>query len=124
MSRPGGVRRPLVTSAASAAVAAAGGLLVGCGLLHRQAAVARRIIGKPLGEEPLLADQKYKKTYGATLDLLVVGDSIAAGLDAELPKETLGARLATQRTVRLRTVAQVGAESSMLAGQLATLPAT
>jgi lysophospholipase L1-like esterase len=123
------VRRTLVTSAASA-VAVAGGLLLGRGLLHRQAAVARRIIGKPLGEEALRADRKYKQKYGATLDLLVVGDSIAAGLGAELPKETLGARLATRlakatrRTVRLRTVAQVGAESSMLSGQLATLPVT
>ncbi|HET6938634.1 MAG TPA: SGNH/GDSL hydrolase family protein, partial [Nocardioides sp.] len=124
------MRRPILTSAASAAVAVAGGFLVGRGLLHRQAAVARRIIGKPLGEDVLVADKKYKKKFGATLDLLVVGDSIAAGLGAELPKETLGARLATRmakathRSVRLRTVAQVGAESSMLAAQLATLPAT
>jgi lysophospholipase L1-like esterase len=123
------VRRTLLTSAASAAFAV--GALVGArGLLRSQAAVARRLIGKPLGEEALRADKKYKKEYGATLDLLVVGDSIAAGLGAQLPKETLGARLATRlakatrRTVRLRTVAQVGAESSMLAAQLATLPAT
>ena len=99
-------------------------------LLRRQAAIARRQIGKPLGELAPSADRKYKKKYGATLDLLVVGDSIAAGLGAELPKETLGARLATRlaratrRSVRLRTVAQVGSESSMLAGQLATLPAS
>ena len=98
-------------------------------LLHRQADAARRLIGKPLGEEALDADRKYKKKYGDPLDLLVVGDSIAAGLGAELPKETLGARLATRlakathRTVRLRTVARVGSESSMLADQLATLPA-
>jgi lysophospholipase L1-like esterase len=119
----------LLTTAASAA-AAAGALVGARGLLHRQAAVARRIIGKPLGEQALPADRNYKKKYGATLDLLVVGDSIAAGLGAELPKETLGARLATRlaratrRTVRLRTVAQVGAESSMLAAQLAALPAS
>jgi len=122
------VRRAAVTSAASVA-AVAGGLLAGRLLLRRQAAVARRLIGKPLGEEALDADRKYKKKFGATLDLLVVGDSIAAGLGAERPKETFGARLATRlarathRTVRLRTVAHVGAESSMLAGQLATLPA-
>jgi lysophospholipase L1-like esterase len=122
------VRRPLLTGAASAAAVAAG-LLLGRGLLYRQAAVARRLIGKPLGETAPAADKKYKKKYGATLDLLLVGDSIAAGLGAELPKETLGARLATRlakatrRTVRLRTVAQVGSESSALAGQLATLPA-
>ena len=123
------MRRTLLTSAATAA-AAAGTALLGRGLLHRQAAVARRIIGKPLGEEKLDADKKYKKKYGDPLDLLVVGDSIAAGLGAEVPKETLGARLATRlakathRTVRLRTVAEVGAESSMLAAQLGRLPAS
>jgi lysophospholipase L1-like esterase len=122
------VRRVLIFSSALAAALA--GALLGRGLLHRQAAVARRLIGKPLGEESLDADKKYKKKYGATLDLLIVGDSIAAGLGAELPKETLGARLATRlakathRTVRLRTVAKVGSESSMLSGQLATLPAS
>ena len=124
-----GVRRTALTSAASAATLAIGALL-GRALLHRQAAVARRLIGKPLGEVALPADKKYKKKYGATIELLVVGDSIAAGLGAELPKETLGARLATRlakasrRSVRLRTVAQVGSESSTLAGQLATLPAS
>ena len=124
----GVVRRAVITSAAVAA-AVAGGAVVGRALLHRQAAVARQVIGKTLGEVAPTADKKFKKKYGATIDLLVVGDSIAAGLGAELPKETLGARLATRlakrtrRTVRLRTVARVGAESSMLSGQLATLPA-
>jgi lysophospholipase L1-like esterase len=122
--------RRIALAAASSIAALAGGVLLGRGLLHRQAAVARRLIGKPLGEEALPADKKYKKKYGATIELLVVGDSIAAGLGAELPKETLGARLATRlakatrRSVRLRTIAHVGSESSMLAGQLATLPAS
>ena len=122
-----GVRRALLTGTATAATLA-GGVLASGLLLRRQAAVARRLIGKPLGEEAPDADRKYKKKYGATIDLLLVGDSIAAGLGAELPKETLGARLATRlakathRTVRLRTVARVGSESSMLADQLATLP--
>ena len=119
--------RAVVAGAGSAAVVA--GAVVGLRtVLHRQAAVARRLIGKPLGEQAPDADRRYKKKYGATIELLVVGDSIAAGLGAELPKETLGARLATRlaratrRTVRLRTVARVGSESSMLAAQLATLP--
>jgi lysophospholipase L1-like esterase len=117
------VRRAAAVSVATVA----GGLLAGRLLLRRQAAIARRLIGKPLGEEALDADKRYKKKYGDPLELLLVGDSIAAGLGAELPKETLGARLATglakatRRTVRLRTVAQVGSESSMLAAQLATL---
>lgn len=120
---------PLLTATA-VVLGLAGVAVAGRSVLSSQAAVARQLIGKPLGEDALLADRKYKKKYGATLDLLVAGDSIAAGLGAELPKETLGARLATRlaratrRTVRLRTVARVGAESSMLAEQLAGLPAS
>lgn len=112
------------------ALGLAGAAAAARGVLVRQAAAARQVIGKPLGEEALRADKKYQKKYGATLDLLLVGDSIAAGLGAELPRETLGARLATRlakatrRTVRLRTVARVGGESSMLEAQLAGLPAS
>lgn len=97
-------------------------------LLHRQAAQARRAIGKPLGEQPPAADKHYKKKYGEPVDLLVLGDSIAAGLGAERAKHTLGGRLArgiarhAGRSVRLRTAAVVGSESSMLAEQLASLP--
>jgi len=97
-------------------------------LLRAQAAKARAIIGKPLGEHAIDADRTWKKRYGDPVDLLLVGDSIAAGLGAERPKETLGGRIAralatsTQRAVRLRTVAVVGAETSALAGQLDRLP--
>jgi lysophospholipase L1-like esterase len=98
-------------------------------LLHRQAAQARHAIGKPLGEQAPPADRHYRSSYGDPVDLLVLGDSIAAGLGAERAKHTLGGRLAkatakqTRRSVRLRTAATVGAESSMLTAQLATLPA-
>ncbi|MSW68686.1 MAG: SGNH/GDSL hydrolase family protein [Actinobacteria bacterium] len=97
-------------------------------LLHRQAAQARRAIGKPLGEQAPAADRHYKKKLGDPVDLLVLGDSIAAGLGAERAKHTLGGRLArgiarsAGRSVRLRTAAVVGSESSMLADQLAALP--
>jgi lysophospholipase L1-like esterase len=97
-------------------------------LLHRQAAQARRAIGKPLGEQAPDADRHYKRKYGEPVDLLVLGDSIAAGLGAEKAKHTLGGRLArgvataAGRSVRLRTAAVVGSESSMLATQLASLP--
>jgi lysophospholipase L1-like esterase len=98
------------------------------GLLRYQARVARRAIGKPFGVEAHRSDKTWKKKYGDRLDLLLVGDSIAAGLGAERRKHTLGAQLArrmarsTGQAVRLRTVAQVGAETSMLRGQLAVLP--
>jgi lysophospholipase L1-like esterase len=126
------LNRPMRRTSTGIAIAAAGalaGAAVARGVLHRQAAVARRIIGKPLGELAPKADRTWKKKYGAPIDLLLVGDSIAAGLGAERPKDTLGGRLAkalaktTGRAVRLRTVARVGAESSMLGEQLAGLPA-
>lgn len=99
-------------------------------LLLRQAAQARRVIGKPLGEQAPPGDKHWKKKYGEPVDLLVLGDSIAAGLGAERAKHTLGGRLArgiardTGRSVRLRTAAVVGSESSMLAAQLASLPSS
>ena len=122
--------RLAVLTTATLAGGVAGALLAGRGLLQRQADAARRMIGKPLGETAIDADRVWKKKYGAPLDLLLLGDSIAAGLGAERPKETLGGRLAralakeTGRAVRLRTAARVGSESSMLGEQLAGLPPT
>jgi lysophospholipase L1-like esterase len=124
-------RTRLLAAGALGAVAALTGL-AGLGareLLARQAAAARRLIGKPLGEDAVASDRTWKKKYGDPLDLLLLGDSIAAGLGVERPRETLGARLArglakaTRRAVRLRTGARVGSESSMLVGQLDALPA-
>lgn len=103
-------------------------VLVAQEVVRQQAAAARRAIGKPLGEEALVADRTYKKKYGDPLDMLLLGDSIAAGLGAETPKHTLGAQLAkrlarrTGRAVRLHTAAIVGSETSMLRAQLAGLP--
>lgn len=94
-------------------------------LIDRQAAQARRLIGKPLGEDALEADRVWRrKLEGEPIELLVLGDSIAAGLGAQRRKETLGARLAiglakkAKRPVRLRTAAVVGSESSALGAQL------
>ncbi|WP_460870083.1 SGNH/GDSL hydrolase family protein [Nocardioides pakistanensis] len=118
--------------ATSAAVLTAGALVSSAlarGMIRRQARLARQVIGKPLGEEALRADKVYKKAYGDPIDLLLLGDSIAAGLGAETPKHTLGAQLArrlakrTTRAVRLHTAAHVGSETSMLRAQLAGLPA-
>lgn len=117
--------------AATAGIAGAVGAAAGVGVrhvLHRQAATARALIGKPLGEQAPDADRTYKKRYGDPIQLLLLGDSIAAGLGAEDPSGTLGARLskklakATQRSVTLRTAAVVGSESSMVMRQVASLP--
>ncbi|GAA2901802.1 SGNH/GDSL hydrolase family protein [Microbacterium esteraromaticum] len=106
-------------------VAAAFGIRLG---LARQAAIARRRIGKPLGEDALDAERVWRrKLPGDAVRLLMVGDSLAAGLGATKPKETLGGRLARALAkqigapVVLRSVAVVGSESSDLAAQLETL---
>jgi len=98
--------------------------------LARQAATARRRIGKPLGGESLAVDRVWRpRLPGEPIDLLIVGDSLAAGLGAGRPKETLGGRLAkglakrVGRPVRLRSLAVVGSESPDLAGQLDRLGA-
>lgn len=109
---------------------AVGGALVGTQLLlKRQAAVARRRIGKPLGEQSLDADRVWRPALeGEPIELLLLGDSLAAGLGAAKRKETLGGRLAKglgrrmHRPVRLRTVAVVGSESPDLDAQLDLLP--
>lgn len=98
-------------------------------LLSRQAAIARRRIGKPLGEDSLDADRVWRRALGGEpIELLLLGDSLAAGLGAETRKQTLGGRLAkglaarTGSPVRLRTAAIVGSESGDLAAQLDALP--
>lgn len=97
--------------------------------LARQAARARAVIGDPHGHVAPMADKTYKSRYGNPIHLSIFGDSIAAGLGAELPHETLGARLSrklakrTGRAVTLRTAARPGAESRDLGKQVAWLPA-
>lgn len=126
--RPSRPQRVVATAALTVVAGAAVSSYGARELLHRQAATARRLIGKPLGETAPDADRVWKASYGDPLDLLLVGDSIAAGLGADRRKDTLGGRLAkglakrTGRAVRLRTAAVVGSESSQLAAQLATLP--
>jgi len=117
--------------------AAAAGVVVGTAVgaawaaragLAAQAAAARRTIGKPLGEEALEADRTWKPSYGDPVDLLLLGDSIAAGLGARRRRETLGSQLgkrlakALHRSVRVTTAARVGAETSQLRTQLTGLP--
>jgi len=123
-------RRPVTLTAAST-VAVLGATAVAMRtLISRQAAIARRRIGKPLGEQALDADRVWrrKKHPGEPVELLLLGDSIAAGLGAGHRRDTLGARLAkgiardAARPVRLRTAAVVGSETSALTAQLAELP--
>jgi lysophospholipase L1-like esterase len=126
------VKRSLVRTSLPHAAAVAGGAalaVVGAReVVRRQAHVARLAIGKPLGEDAHRADKVYRKRNGRPIELLLLGDSIAAGLGADRPKRTLGAQLAkrladrSERAVRLKTAAVVGSETSMLRTQLAGLP--
>lgn len=121
--------RTAMVAAASTAAAFGVTAVAAREFLKNQAAVARRRIGKPLGETAPDADRVWRRSYGGKpLQLLVLGDSIAAGLGAERRKEVLGARIAKavgrrlRRPVRLRTAAIVGSESSALDAQLDGLP--
>lgn len=121
-------RTPWLAGAVGVALGA--GVTVGGAsfFVAHQAAVARRRIGTPLGEEALEVDRVFRKRLGEPVDVLVLGDSIAAGLGAESAAGTFAGQLArrvarsTGRAVRVRSVAVVGAETSMLPEQLDSLP--
>ena len=97
-------------------------------LLRAQARAARTLIGKPLGEQAFHPDRTYRRKHGRPITLVMLGDSIAAGLGASRQRHTLGVQLAkrlggsTGRAVRLVPLAEVGAESSWLARQVDNLP--
>ncbi|PRW64925.1 SGNH/GDSL hydrolase family protein [Actinopolyspora mortivallis] len=105
------------------------------GLLSGQSRHARRVIGLPTAEPPN-ADGTYLPTDATgrahassepALDFAVLGDSSAAGLGVELPRELPGVRLAEglaeelERPVVLRTHAVVGSTSRELARQVETV---
>ena len=111
-----------IAGTVSLGVATLGAILVG------QAYVARR------HRPPEPANRVQVRSWligsehkGAPLELAIVGDSLAAGLGANEPSETVGVLLAkglaaaSERQVQLRNVAVVGAESKDLAGQIAKL---
>lgn len=124
----------MVTRAASArrvATAAlyGGGGLVGlgaaaAGVLVTQGLMAKRTIGLRREAAPYADGYYGPKRRGTSLRFVVLGDSSAAGLGADSPLETLGARLAqgiveaADRPVRYVNVAVVGARSADLDAQV------
>ncbi len=106
-------------AAASAALGA-----VGYGVIKVEARLARRIVGRPFDTSPD-DDGTYGAGPGEPVELLVLGDSTAAGMGAVKPHETVGGIIAngvsalTGRRVHLTNAAVVGAESSDLERQLA-----
>ena len=99
---------------------------IGYGVLKVEAVIARRIVGVVFDGSP---DDNgiYGAGAGTPIELLVLGDSSAAGMGAELPSQTVGAIIAggvaalTSRQVRLTNVAVVGAETAGMAQQLANV---
>ena len=106
-----------------AAVGAALGA-AGWGVIKTEAALARRVIGTPFDDSP---DDEgvYGSGRGEPYEVVVLGDSSAAGLGVDAAHETVGAIIAsgvaalTGRRVRVTNRSVVGAESSDLERQLA-----
>ncbi len=119
------------TSARRIATAAAygGGGLVGVGtatlgVLVAQGFMARRTLGPRKTSAPYADGYYGPKRRGTSLRFVMLGDSMAAGLGADGPLETLGALLAqgladaAERPVRFVNVATVGARSVDLESQV------
>ena len=66
----------------------------GYGLIRAEAAVARRLIGRPFDDSP---DDNglYGHGPGEPVELLMLGDSTAAGLGTDERSQTIGAILAS-----------------------------
>jgi lysophospholipase L1-like esterase len=110
-----------------AAMVGGGGVLgIGAataGVLAAQTEHARRTIGPRQSSAPY-ADGRYGRAKGTSLRLVMIGDSVAAGLGADRPRDTIGAVLAALvaehggREVVLNSVATVGARSRDLPDQV------
>ncbi|WP_092866090.1 SGNH/GDSL hydrolase family protein [Quadrisphaera sp. DSM 44207] len=113
---------------AAAAAFGGGGLTVagalGWALVRVEAALAQRAIGTSLGRTPPVAAARYGAGADEEVDLVVLGDSTAAGLGAASPEQTPGAIVAgglaaiSGRPVRLVGAAVVGARSEALGAQV------
>ncbi|MEU8661286.1 SGNH/GDSL hydrolase family protein [Actinoplanes philippinensis] len=118
------VHRRWIKAAGRVAGAAAGLTAFSAILLMRQAAEARRVI--PMAEAPPpRGDGVYGAKFGGkALELVILGDSSAAGYGVHRPRETPGALFATgisrrlRRPVRLHRLAVVGSVSAGLPYQV------
>jgi lysophospholipase L1-like esterase len=116
------VRTGRIAAGVTGSVAGAAGLSLA--LLLHQAADVRRVI--PMAEAPPpRGDGVYGPKFpGKPLNMVILGDSSAAGYGVHRPRETPGALLATgvsrrlRRPVRLHRLAVVGAMSAGLAYQV------
>lgn len=113
----------MAKASAFAAGGALGAAAATAGLLATQVEQAKRTIGVR-STAPPYADTRYGKSKGPSIRLVMIGDSVAASLGADDPRDTIGARLASLvseydgRAVMLSTVADVGARSKNLKAQV------
>lgn len=121
LRRAANARRIAAAAAVGGAVGGVG--LASAGVLFAEMLLARREIGVRTKSAPY-ADGRYGDGEGTSLRLVMLGDSGAAGLGADLPEETPGAILAaglaaaSGRPVRYLCMATVGARSADLAEQV------
>ncbi len=98
--------------------------VVGYGLVKAEALFARMAVGIITAAAPE-DDGLYGAAPGPPIELVILGDSSAAGLGADVGAQTIGAIVASGvsafagRRVRLTNVAVVGAESGDLGVQVA-----
>jgi len=127
MSRARRARTIAATAAYGGGIGVAGVGAVGLAgfvVLKIEARLARRIVGQPFEGAPN-DDDVYGAGLGEPVNLLMLGDSTAAGMGADAPHQTVGAIVAngvsalSGRQVRLTNVAVIGAESSGLDQQVA-----
>ena len=110
----------IVATAAVGSAAVGGG---GLGMLWAQSLLARRRVGEPRGE-PFAVDGTYGPGEGPTIQMVMLGDSGAAGLGAAAPQDTVavivaeGVAAAAGRPVELANLAVVGAQTSDLPAQV------
>jgi lysophospholipase L1-like esterase len=126
MGRARRARKIASTAAYGGGIGAAGiGFLglVGYGVLKVEAQLARRVVGQPFEGAPD-DNGRYGSGLGYPVQLLVLGDSSAAGMGTETAQQTVGAIIAngvsalSGRPVQLNNFAVIGAESSGLDRQL------
>jgi lysophospholipase L1-like esterase len=121
MTRNLGTRLLQAAAVGSTGVALTGGALVG--VLVTEAKLARRWVGAPKGEPPA-ADGVYGSGCGREISMVMLGDSMAAGLGVASAEETPAALIATglseraDAPVRLTNLALVGAQSTDLDRQV------
>lgn len=101
----------------------AGAAAAGVGVLAAQARMTKRAIGPQRGVPPY-QDGRFGPSTGTSLRLAIIGDSVAAGLGAEVAADTVagvvvrGVSAATGRPVLMTNHAVVGARSADLERQV------